>query len=313
VNVKTYGKQESILDINPEGLPDYYLVFTGDKASASSSKGKERPFVVRRVYLFEAKRLFSVLSERGVKIGVATSVASPYWEEAELFPQNRNHSIELSDEQFELLKVFNGRRENSSGTENLEKDDFWSEVISSAPWQETGRGVEFGASVEQATSRVDSAEGESIEPQIQGETPLVLVFQERTMGGRYDHWQDIEGERIHFPNRYKNKLTPGRPFVYFKGVRRRDGKRAIPEYFGWGRLGKVWRDDSISEDEPKNKWRWFCSIEEYQAFDEVVCFKREDGSTYEDVRHNNHWRDGVRDIGNDAFKEILSEAGLSSM
>ena len=71
--------------------------------------------VVRRVYLFEAQSLFSILSERGVKIGVATSVAKAYWEDAELFPQNRNHSIELTDEQLKMINAFAGTAVDNPG------------------------------------------------------------------------------------------------------------------------------------------------------------------------------------------------------
>ena len=111
VNVKFYGKQESFLDINPKGLPDYYLVLTGDKSSGPVSKGKTRPLVVRHVYLLEARGLIDSLNGRGVKIGVATSLAKAYWEEAELYPQNRNHAIELTSEQLDLLKAFAGTPE----------------------------------------------------------------------------------------------------------------------------------------------------------------------------------------------------------
>ena len=52
-------------------------------------------------------------------------------------------------------------------------------------------------------------------------------------------------------------------------------------------------------------------FEAYEPFKEPVLFKRDDGSTYEEVRNNNHWRDGVREIGNSEFVEILGEAGLN--
>ena len=56
-------------------------------------------------------------------------------------------------------------------------------------------------------------------------TPLVLVENEVTAGGRYDHWQDVTGERYQFPNQYRNKVITDRPFIYYRGVRRADGSR----------------------------------------------------------------------------------------
>ncbi len=39
-------------------------------------------------------------------IGTATSVVSAFWEEAEIYPEQRNLSLVLSDEQKRLLKLF---------------------------------------------------------------------------------------------------------------------------------------------------------------------------------------------------------------
>ena len=49
---------------------------------------------------------------------------------------------------------------------------------------------------------------------------LVLVENEVTIGGKYDFWADDTGARYHFPNQYRNLVRPGRPFVYYRGVRR---------------------------------------------------------------------------------------------
>ena len=55
-------------------------------------------------------------------------------------------------------------------------------------------------------------------------TPIVLVENEVTAGGRYDHWQDVTDERYQFPNVYRNKVQLGRRFIYYRGVRRADKK-----------------------------------------------------------------------------------------
>ena len=78
VDVKWYGKREGILDLNPTVLPDFYLVLTGPRSPAGSSRGTTRPLVLDSVFLFDAKSLVSDLKKRGVKIGIASSVARRY-------------------------------------------------------------------------------------------------------------------------------------------------------------------------------------------------------------------------------------------
>ena len=106
VNVKRYGKREGLLDINREALPDFYLVITGPKASAVSSRGTTRPWLISYVYLFNAARVIGALKRRGVKIGVATSVQRELWEAAEIYPTPRNSQLMLSDEQRSQLTLF---------------------------------------------------------------------------------------------------------------------------------------------------------------------------------------------------------------
>ncbi len=108
VNVKFYGKREGILDVNiTSSPPDYYLVFTGPYSPASSSKGTSRPWVIESVFLFDHKKLFEILKNKGLQIGVATSVSKEHWQKAELYPNNTNDSILLSDEQKASLSIFN--------------------------------------------------------------------------------------------------------------------------------------------------------------------------------------------------------------
>src|SRR5438552_909557 len=87
--------------------------------------------------------------------------------------------------------------------------------------------------------------------------PLVLVENERTLGGAYDHWADRTGEMYHFPNQYRSRMIEGRRFIYYRGVRREGNRRGIAEYFGCGRIGTTWRDDSVSPETKKAHWRWF--------------------------------------------------------
>jgi len=106
VNIKWYTKLEGVLDMNPQALPHYYLVLTGPKAPAVSSQDSSRPMVIESVYLFDAGTIVSSLQARGVKIGVATSVARYLWEEAEIYPVQRSPLLLLSGEQRAILALF---------------------------------------------------------------------------------------------------------------------------------------------------------------------------------------------------------------
>lgn len=106
VNVKMYGKREGMLDIRPDALPDYYLVLTGPQSAAGSSKGQDRPWVIEGVFLFEAQPLVAALLARGVQLGVATSLAAPFWDAAEVYPRSTSGALTLSTEQRTFLKSF---------------------------------------------------------------------------------------------------------------------------------------------------------------------------------------------------------------
>ena len=45
---------------------------------------------------------------------------------------------------------------------------------------------------------------------------LVLVQAEATKDRKYDFWEDNTGEQYHYPNGYKNRIQPGKSFVYYK-------------------------------------------------------------------------------------------------
>ncbi len=107
VNIKMYGKREGVLDINEEHVPDFYLVLAGPKSLATTSKGSTRPFVIKEVFLFDAPALIARVRERGVRLGVATSVINEEWETARIFPPSYKSPLELSDQQMSLLRFFN--------------------------------------------------------------------------------------------------------------------------------------------------------------------------------------------------------------
>jgi hypothetical protein len=98
VNIKWYGKLE--------GLLDFYLVMTGPRTAAWSSRGKTRPWLISYVFIFDAAVLFGELEHQGRKIGIATSVKIHLWETAEIYPEQKSNLLTLSDRQRELLALF---------------------------------------------------------------------------------------------------------------------------------------------------------------------------------------------------------------
>ena len=136
---------------------------------------------------------------------------------------------------------------------------------------------------------------------------LVLVENEETVGQQYDFWADDTGVQYQFPNMYRKRVTEGRPFVYYRGVRRVGGKRGAAEYFGTGVIGEVWQDPGQPTNTPARQRRWFCAIEDYQPFDIPVPAKK-DGVAYESIANPMGWRTGVREIPLDVFDRILRAA-----
>jgi len=105
VNVKWYAKREGLLDLSTGQVPDYYLVLAGPAATASSSRGTDRAWVIESVHLFRADRLHEQLAARNVKIGVAASVRRELWEAAEIYPRD-HQEFPLSREQRRALSWF---------------------------------------------------------------------------------------------------------------------------------------------------------------------------------------------------------------
>jgi hypothetical protein len=107
VNIKLYGKRD-LLDITPAHLPDYYLALTGPKSAAVSSRGTHAPVLIDGVYIFDAVELVNTLHERGVHVGVASSVRGGDWEAAQIYPKATSRVLELDDAQRRMLSLFTG-------------------------------------------------------------------------------------------------------------------------------------------------------------------------------------------------------------
>lgn len=141
--------------------------------------------------------------------------------------------------------------------------------------------------------------------------PIVLVENEVTEGNRYDNWQDVTGERYHFPNQYRRRVIPGREFVYYRGSRRKAGKRGTPEYFGCGVIGQVFADPEVPDDAPASARKWFATIEDFIPFAEPVAAKQ--GGQYFERIAMNHWSVGVRLLPVETFLLILQLAHVEKL
>lgn len=106
VNVKWYLKQEGLLDMSGSSALDYYLVLTGPRSAALTSRNSSRPWRIDNVYLFDARKLVAEQLARGVKMGTAASVRAAQWTAAEIFPAQRNPALQLSPQQVDLLRQF---------------------------------------------------------------------------------------------------------------------------------------------------------------------------------------------------------------
>jgi len=111
VNVKWYAKREGNVDLTDDSDADFYLVMTGPRAAPVSSRGGARPLRITGVYVFGIPELLRELRDRGVKIGIATSVRVGDWKAAEVFPLQANQALVLSDDQRDALKLFAGQTE----------------------------------------------------------------------------------------------------------------------------------------------------------------------------------------------------------
>ena len=106
VNIKWYSKQEYLLDITSNSLPDYYLVMTGPRDLEETSKGGIRPWLINCVFLFNAAELVIELTARGVNVGTASSVRKHEWQAAEIYPNKRSMVYRMTDEQMAQILAF---------------------------------------------------------------------------------------------------------------------------------------------------------------------------------------------------------------
>jgi hypothetical protein len=104
VNVKTYGNAAAGIDISSHDC-DYYLVLSGPPKPAGTVQ--HHRWSIRAVYLFDKQQLLAEFTNRGVKVGVATSLRAGDLAAAQLYPtQGANALLDLSAEQQAMLALF---------------------------------------------------------------------------------------------------------------------------------------------------------------------------------------------------------------
>jgi hypothetical protein len=106
VNLQWYARLEGSLDVNPNALPDSYLVMTGPAPEGSASKDKTRPWTIAHVFVFDAREVARQLTVRQVKMGAATSLPKKWWEAAEIYPASTSRLLHLNAAQVDMLTLF---------------------------------------------------------------------------------------------------------------------------------------------------------------------------------------------------------------
>jgi hypothetical protein len=139
--------------------------------------------------------------------------------------------------------------------------------------------------------------------------PVVMVENETTYEGNYDHWDDLTGVQYHYPNIYKGRVIPGRVVIYYRGVRRADGTRGAAGYFGIARVGEVWPDEG-NADKPAGKWQWHCSLIDYVPFPNLVPATEGGKARFERITNPRDWGVAIRVLNPESYREILTESGL---
>lgn len=105
-NIKWYARQEWTLDIREAALPDTFLVLAGPRRAAQADIAGTRAWHIETVYFFDAVELVARLRARSLTPGTASSVATPFWIDAEIHPQQTNRQFLLSEEQRQALALF---------------------------------------------------------------------------------------------------------------------------------------------------------------------------------------------------------------
>lgn len=109
VNVKWYSRASTLLDLATSEMisdhADFYLVLAGPKGGPSS-RGEVLRWSIEAVYLFDAHELVSEQLQRGVALGIASSVPVRLWQAAMIYPGPVSDRMTLDKRQRALLACF---------------------------------------------------------------------------------------------------------------------------------------------------------------------------------------------------------------
>jgi hypothetical protein len=109
VNIKYRSTRKRILNLeqsfDANDHADYYLVLHGPNAAVKAEDDTNLPFVIEMIYLFEAPALLASLQKSGkAKVGKFVPVA--LWNAAEIYPNQVNPALMVTDEQRAALQLF---------------------------------------------------------------------------------------------------------------------------------------------------------------------------------------------------------------
>lgn len=124
-------------------------------------------------------------------------------------------------------------------------------------------------------------------------------------------WDDRTGESYHFPKRYLKFLNPNTKIIYYKGKLKSKGYSEQrlsndPHYFGIATIGKSYPDPQSTKQD------YFCEILDYKQFKKPILAKNDNGylEIIPESRQSNYWRDGVREVSEEVYENILSHADI---
>lgn len=134
--------------------------------------------------------------------------------------------------------------------------------------------------------------------------PLILTSNEATASGHI--YEDITGVSYEYPARYRNVITEGERFIYYRGRQLPSGGRQPQVYFGSGVIGPV----RPSQNQPDY---FVCEVLDYYAFNTPLYFKDPNGAYLESGGARlGYFQPGVRRISEAEYIGILGAASALS-
>lgn len=109
VNVKYRAAQNRLLNLeevlDPSLHAHFYLAVQGPKSPSKRSAGRELPFLIDSMYLFESTVLIPRITKPGQE-HLGRFVPTALWQEAMVYPEQINQALILTDEQKAALTLF---------------------------------------------------------------------------------------------------------------------------------------------------------------------------------------------------------------